>query len=162
MESRSCGQSTSTGRACSSAQSPSCPGSRPSERSVAAADTSAENGAGRSSVQSTSALIGEILRTESPSPGCDRVRLGFRYTRSVLRSASRTRFGRPQVARPRPAPTVAVDAAATMAPEALSFDALDIGFALRRTVADVGFEKATPIQAASIPLGLAGLDVLRK
>src|SRR5207302_1256968 len=48
----------------------------------------------------------------------------------------------------------------TMAPEALSFDALDIGFALRRTVAEVGFEKPTPIQAASIPLGLAGRDVI--
>ena len=70
------------------------------------------------------------------------------------------RFGRPHVARPRPAEIVAVDGAATEIPEAVSFDGLRLSPAMRHTVAELGFEAPTPIQAGAIPPALAGRDVI--
>ena len=70
------------------------------------------------------------------------------------------RFNRPQVARPRPADTQAVDGAATTTPEAAGFDTLDLDLAMRRTVAELGFELATPIQVGSIPVAMSGRDVI--
>jgi ATP-dependent RNA helicase DeaD len=79
----------------------------------------------------------------------------------VLRSQSRTRFDRPRVTRPRPNSQSAVDeAAATSIPDPISFDDLDLSIATRRSVADMGFEMSTPIQAGAIPIALSGRDVL--
>jgi ATP-dependent RNA helicase DeaD len=71
------------------------------------------------------------------------------------------RLNRPRVARPRPAPVPAVDEdATTITPEAVSFDTLDLGMAMRRTVAEMGFESATPIQVGAIPVAMSGRDVI--
>lgn len=69
------------------------------------------------------------------------------------------RFGRPHAARPRPA-EVAVDGAAAQIPEAVSFDELRLSVSMRHTVASLGFETPTPIQAGAIPPVLAGRDVI--
>ena len=70
------------------------------------------------------------------------------------------RFNRPQVARPRPAATQAVDGAATTTPEAAGFDTLDLDLAMQHTVAELGFELATPIQVGAIPIAMSGHDVI--
>jgi len=70
------------------------------------------------------------------------------------------RFSRPHGARPRPV-GISVDGAGSAEPsEPLSFDALKLGVATRQTIAEMGFETPTPIQAASIPHALAGRDVI--
>src|SRR5438105_3586249 len=151
-DSRSCGHSTSTGRSRSSDTSSSRDMRWPAVRNVAASLTSAGKGFGRASVHRTSgatAADGKCLR----SPGIG-------YSQCVLRSSSRMRFGRPHVARPRPAEIVAVDGAATEIPEAVSFDGLRLSPAMRHTVAELGFEAPTPIQAGAIPPALAGRDVI--
>ncbi|NNE01280.1 MAG: DEAD/DEAH box helicase [Pirellulaceae bacterium] len=45
-------------------------------------------------------------------------------------------------------------------PEVESFDELDLSPVMRRAVADAGFTKPSPIQAALIPLVLDGMDVI--
>src|SRR5438105_12843726 len=152
MGSRSCGHSTSTGRARSSDTRASRVRRCPTVRSVASRPTSDGKGVGRASVHRTSgatAADGRCLR----SPGIG-------YSEIVLRSSSRMRFGRPHVARPRPAEIAAVDGAATEIPEAVSFDGLRLSPAMRHTVAELGFETPTPIQAGAIPQALAGRDVI--
>jgi ATP-dependent RNA helicase DeaD len=54
----------------------------------------------------------------------------------------------------------AVDGEAATTPEAASFDMLDLGLAMRRTVAELGFELATPIQVGAIPIAMSGSDVI--
>ena len=44
--------------------------------------------------------------------------------------------------------------------EAVDFSRLELSLAMRNTVAEMGFEVATPIQAGAIPPGLAGRDVI--
>ena len=44
--------------------------------------------------------------------------------------------------------------------EAVDFGRLDLSLAMRNTVAEMGFEVATPIQAGAIPPGLSGRDVI--
>jgi len=56
---------------------------------------------------------------------------------------------------------VSVDEAEHSEPaEPLSFDTLNLGVAMRQTIAEMGFVTPTPIQAASIPHALAGRDVI--
>jgi len=56
---------------------------------------------------------------------------------------------------------VAVDVDATdQAPGAVEFDRLDLSVPMRHTVAEMGFEEATPIQAGAIPHALVGRDVI--
>src|SRR5438105_5779074 len=74
---------------------------------------------------------------------------------------SRMRSRRPQVARPRPAETVAVDGAGDFqSSQPVSFDSLNLSTAMLQTVAEMGFVTTTPVQAAAIPLALTGQDVI--
>jgi len=67
---------------------------------------------------------------------------------------------RPPVARPRPAGTSAVDQVAAETEPPVSFDVLALSDPVRAAVRDMGFVVATPIQAAAIPLALAGGDLI--
>jgi ATP-dependent RNA helicase DeaD len=54
-----------------------------------------------------------------------------------------------------------VEGAATIEPpDPVSFDQLNLSAAMRGSVAEMGFEMATPIQAGAIPPALAGRDVV--
>jgi ATP-dependent RNA helicase DeaD len=71
------------------------------------------------------------------------------------------RSRRPQIARPRPADTLAVDRAGDPpVSQQVAFGSLDLSTAMLQTVAELGFVTATPIQAAAIPLALQGRDVI--
>lgn len=74
---------------------------------------------------------------------------------------SRMRPGRPRVARPRPAESVAVDGPGDpQISQQVSFDSLNLSAAMLQAVAEMGFITTTPVQAAAIPLALDGRDVI--
>src|SRR3989304_187947 len=45
-------------------------------------------------------------------------------------------------------------------PDSVAFDQLGLSDVLRKTIEDAGYEQATPIQVKTIPLMLAGRDVI--
>jgi ATP-dependent RNA helicase DeaD len=70
------------------------------------------------------------------------------------------RYGRPHVARPRPAAAAVEAVAIDEGSPPVNFDRLQLSVPMLHTVAEMGFEVATPIQAGAIPPGLEGRDVI--